>query len=79
MLLNVSARVVFVINAIIHAGSWINPSGTASGIARSAVGVSLTIGAGFYGWTMIQTDHVGVELTLSRNRLAVEHCRDHSC
>jgi uncharacterized membrane protein len=63
MLLNVSALVVFIINAIIHTGSWIHPSGTASGIILSAVGVLLTVGAGFYGWTMIQTDHVGVDLT----------------
>jgi hypothetical protein len=25
--------------------------------------VLLTVGAGYYGWTMIQNDHVGVQLS----------------
>lgn len=62
MLLNVTALVIFIINAIIHTGSWTNPSGTASGIILAALGVLCTIGAGFFGWTMIQSDHVGVDM-----------------
>jgi hypothetical protein len=27
------------------------------------------VGAGFFGWTMIQNDHVGVELTPEQERL----------
>lgn len=69
MALNVTALVIFIINAIIHTGNWSNPSGTASGIILSVIGVLLTIGAGFMGWILIQTDHVGVTLTLEQQRL----------
>jgi uncharacterized membrane protein len=69
MLLNVTALVLFVINAIIHTGSWTNPSGEASGIILALLGVLCTVGAGYFGWTMIQTDHVGVELSPEQERL----------
>jgi uncharacterized membrane protein len=69
MLLNVTALLLFVINAILHTGSWTNPSGEASGIILALLGVLCTVGAGYFGWTMIQTDHVGVELTPEQERL----------
>jgi len=69
MLLNVAALVIFIINAIIHTGNWSHPSGTGSGLILALVGVLLTVGAGFYGWTMIQNDHVGVELSPEQARL----------
>jgi uncharacterized membrane protein len=69
MLLNVTALVLFVINAIIHTGSWTNPSGEGSGIILALLGVLCTVGAGYFGWTMIQTDHVGVQLTPEQERL----------
>lgn len=69
MLLNVTALVLFVINAIIHTGDWDKPSSTASGIILALIGVLCTVGAGYFGWTMIQTDHVGVELTPEQERL----------
>jgi uncharacterized membrane protein len=69
MLLNVSALVIFIINAIIHTGDWTNPSGTASGIILALIGVLLTVGAGYFGWTMIQTDHVGVAMSPEQERL----------
>lgn len=69
MLLNVTALVIFIINAIIHTGNWSRPSGTGSGLILALLGVLLTVGAGFYGWTMIQNDHVGVELSPEQERL----------
>jgi uncharacterized membrane protein len=69
MLLNVGALVIFIINAIIHTGNWKNPSGEGSGIILAVIGVLLTLGAGYFGWTMIQHDHVGVELTPEQERL----------
>jgi uncharacterized membrane protein len=69
MLLNVTALVLFIINTLIHTGSWKNPSGEASGIILALLGVLCTVGAGYFGWTMIQTDHVGVELTPEQERL----------
>lgn len=69
MLLNVTALVLFIINALIHAGDWKTPSGEGSGIILALLGVLCTVGAGYFGWTMIQTDHVGVELTPEQERL----------
>lgn len=69
MLLNVSALVIFIINAFIHTGNWKSPSGTASGIILALIGVGLTVAAGYFGWTMVQTDHVGVQLTPEQERL----------
>lgn len=70
MLLNVTALVLFVINAIIHVPQWdsTHPDNTWA-IILAVLGVFLTIGADFFGWTMIQTDHVGVELTPDQARL----------
>jgi uncharacterized membrane protein len=68
MLLNVGALVIFVINGAIHIGDWSHPTGTASGIVLGALGVVLTVGAGFFGWTMIQNDHVGISLTPEQER-----------
>ena len=63
MLLNVVALVLFLINAVVHAGQWgsAHPE-TGSGIVLALLGVLCTVGAGFFGWTMIQTDHVGIQL-----------------
>jgi hypothetical protein len=69
MLLNVTALVLFIINAIIHTGDWTSPSGEASGIILALLGVLCTVGAGYFGWTMIQTDHVGVQLTPEQERM----------
>ena len=69
MLLNVGALVIFIINAIIHTGNWTNPSGTASGIILALIGVLLTVGAGYFGWTMIQNDHVGVQLMAEQEQM----------
>lgn len=69
MLLNVTALVLFIINAIIHTGNWDKPSGAGSGIILSLLGVLCTVGAGYFGWTMIQDDHVGVVMTPEQERL----------
>ncbi len=63
MLLNVSALVIFAINLLFNVGQWTaaHPSSLVADIL-SLVGVLITVGAGFFGWTMIQNDHVGVDL-----------------
>lgn len=70
MLLNVVALVLFLINAVVHAGQWgaAHPD-MAWGIVLALLGVLCTVGAGFFGWTMIQTDHVGIQLTPEQERL----------
>jgi hypothetical protein len=69
MLLNVIALVLFIINAAVYASQWYagHPD-RGWGIALSLVGVLCTVGAGFFGWTLIQTDHVGVELSPEQTR-----------
>jgi uncharacterized membrane protein len=70
MLLNVAALVLFVVNVIIHVGAWTKGStNTGVGLILAILGVLCTVGAGYFGWTLIQTDHVGVELTPEQERL----------
>lgn len=70
MLLNVVALVLYLINAVAHAGQWSSAHpDTAWGIVLALLGVLCTVGAGFFGWTMIQTDHVGIQLTPEQERL----------
>jgi uncharacterized membrane protein len=65
LILNVSALILFAINMLAYAGEWESPTGVSVtlGITLSAVGVLLTVAAGFHGWMLIQDDHVGVRLT----------------
>lgn len=74
LLLNVGALVLFLINAIWHTGQFLAPApDRVGGFILSLIGVGLTVGAGFFGWTMIQRDHVGVDpLPSSRYRERVE-------
>ena len=65
--LNVAALVLFVISDILIGRSLYD---NAIGIAYAAplilsiVGVLLTVGAGWFGWKMVQTHHVGVKPTM---------------
>lgn len=61
MLLNVAAVVLFIINVILHAGTWNSPTRVTVGIILSLLGVLCTVAGGFLGWILIQTDHVGIE------------------
>lgn len=73
LLLNVSALVLFIITGIINLPQWAaaNPEKT-WGIVLPLVGVVCTVVAGYYGWTMIQNDHVGVALSPEQARLEPE-------
>jgi len=68
--LNVTALVLFLINAVMASNRWneaLPPADT--GIALSALGVLLTLPAGFLGWSMVQNHHVGVQLSREQERL----------
>jgi uncharacterized membrane protein len=68
--LNVTALLVFLINGIVTSDRWdeiLPPSG--GGIALSAIGVLLTMAAGFFGWSLVQDHHVGVRLSFEQERL----------
>ena len=70
MALNVIALILFVINLIVFLGQWaVPPTSALLAVILTLVGVLVTVGAGFFGWTLIQFHHVGVELTPEQARL----------
>lgn len=70
MLANVGALLIFTTNLIAHRNLWEasrpDPGGA---IVLSALGLLLTGVAGFLGFTLVQTHHVGIELTDEQERL----------
>ncbi len=63
MALNVSALVLFAITLGLNAGQWDAVAPPASySIILSAIGVLCTIGAGYLGWTLVQTHHIGIQI-----------------
>ena len=65
MLFNVFSLALFTTAAIVYAGKWDGPASTSPtlGLILSGIGVLSTITAGFYGWMLVQTHHVGVDMT----------------
>jgi uncharacterized membrane protein len=67
MVLNVSALLLFFINLVVQKSAWPNandvvnvaPHLTAA-ILLSGLGFAATLAAGWFGWTLVQTHHVGV-------------------
>ncbi|MGH3549888.1 MAG: DUF2231 domain-containing protein [Pseudonocardiaceae bacterium] len=72
--LNVAALVAFIISFFAYYRYWNGPADADAtiGIVLSAIGVALTVAAGFQGWALIQKHHVGVQLTPDQERLARE-------
>ncbi len=64
MILNVTTLIIFAINLWLNSGQWnaVRPVGRLS-ILLPLVGVILTGFAGSLGWKMVQTHHVGVQLS----------------
>ncbi len=70
MLLNLTALAVFTFNALLQSGQWNNPVPDATGaVLLSLIGVSITAAAGYLGWALVQTHHVGVDLTPEQEKL----------
>ncbi len=68
--INVVALVLFIINAALQGDRWNDVApGAATAIVLSAIGVGLTVAAGALGWILVQTHHVGVQLTPDQERL----------
>lgn len=62
MTFNVIALVLFIVTALVYVGNWDGPAtGAALGIVLTAIGVASTVVAGWLGWTMVQTHHVGIK------------------
>jgi uncharacterized membrane protein len=77
MLLNAVSWVLFTVNFLVHRSSWqsarladansLNFDSTLA-IILTALGFMATLAAGFLGWSLVQTHHVGVELTDDQQR-----------
>jgi uncharacterized membrane protein len=67
MMFNVAALLMFTINLTVGAGGWHQADpGTALAfvpIVLSFLGVVFTLCAGWFGWRMVQTHHVGVQMS----------------
>jgi uncharacterized membrane protein len=64
MALNLIALVLMLVNAALHLDRWIltiHPH-SLSGFILSLAAVACTIAAGYFGWVMVQNDHVGITL-----------------
>ena len=81
MLFNVVALVLFTINLIVQTDKWVDLARTAlmtgdirppnptAALLLSGFGVLCTLAAGFFGWKLVQTHHVGVELSEQQSQL----------
>jgi uncharacterized membrane protein len=68
--LNSTALVIFSIDAVIVTSHHNDVQPDASGpIVLSAIGLLLTLPAGFLGWSLVQDHHVGVRLSPSQEAL----------
>jgi len=69
MALNVTALLVFAINAFQQWPQRVQlvPQ-VGFSVLLSVLGVCLTVAAGIFGWKLVQTHHVGVDLTPEQER-----------
>jgi uncharacterized membrane protein len=64
MALNVTSLLLFLLALIFNAGEWNAVAPVMRGaIILPLLGFLTTLGAGYYGWTLVQNHHVGVEFT----------------
>lgn len=69
MLLNSASLILFVICLILNAGQWNAVTPVSRGaLILSLLGVLATISAGYFGWTLVQNHHVGVEFSPEEER-----------
>ncbi len=70
MMLNVVSLLLFLISAVVTWNHWDDALPSAGNqLVLSALGVLLTLPAGFLGWSLVQDHHVGVQLTSEQQRL----------
>lgn len=70
MILNLSVVAIFGINLLLQGGRLdeIAPPGGVA-ILLSAIGVITLLVSGYFGWTLVQTHHVGIDLTREQQAL----------
>jgi uncharacterized membrane protein len=81
MLLNLAALAAFTINLIVQTNRWfelvrvaratmiVTPPSPVLAIVLSSIGLLFTIAAGYLGFSLVQTHHVGVDLSEEQQRL----------
>jgi uncharacterized membrane protein len=64
LLVNVAAVICFIIPNAMYLDKFTSahPGSVTAGIILGIIGMVLTIVGGYYGYTMIQTDHVGIKM-----------------
>jgi uncharacterized membrane protein len=63
MLCNVSALACYGLNWYLQCDKWYDPQPTLGpAIILTGIGMALTLAAGFLGWTLVQTHHIGVDI-----------------
>jgi len=73
MTLNTISLILFLICFFLNVGQW----GSVAPVMRGAIilpliGFITTISAGYFGWTLVQNHHVGVEFTPPEERCLME-------
>jgi uncharacterized membrane protein len=69
MVLNVAALLVFALNVLLQWSHRLDSfPATGLSVVLPAIGVVLTLAAGFRGWTLVQKHHVGVDLSPDQER-----------
>lgn len=69
MAANVVALILFALNAFVQWPHRLESlPATGSSVALTLLGVAFTLVAGFLGWKMVQTHHVGIDLTPEQQR-----------
>jgi uncharacterized membrane protein len=66
---NVGALVVFALNLFLVWNHRVDAIPSTKFVLLPLIGLGLTVAAGFLGWKMVQTHHVGVDLTPEQRRL----------
>lgn len=63
MVLNTASLLLFAVAAVINYNKWYESlPNLGSTLLLTGLGVALTAAAGFYGWTLVQRYHVGIDL-----------------
>jgi uncharacterized membrane protein len=74
LVLNLAVVAIFAINLAVQ-GSRLDEAAPAAALAVviSAVGVGALLVSGYFGWSLVQTHHVGVNLTREQQALEPQH------
>lgn len=76
--LNVAALGLFLATVASYGNHWNGPATSATlGLVLSAIGVVLTVAAGFFGWMLVQDYHVGIRLAPEQELIepSIQHAR----